>query len=41
MKTGRDNSKNAYILVYERVVKDPLKLPIKEEGDEEYLRKAF
>lgn len=41
VKVGKDNSKNAYILVYERVIKDPLKLQIKDEADEQYLRKAF
>jgi len=40
-KAGRENSKNAYILVYERVVKDPLKLVVQDEEDEAYLNRIL
>ena len=30
---GRDNSKNAYILVYERKIKDPIKLVVGDENE--------
>ena len=36
-KVGREYSKNAYILVYERVTKDPLKLVIRNEEDKQEL----
>ena len=35
---GRDNSKNAYILVYERKIKDPIKLVCEQEAEKEELR---
>lgn len=41
MKAGKDNSKNAYILVYERVTKDPLKLRVPDAKDEDYLKRVF
>ena len=40
-KIGRENSKNAYILVYERVVKDPLKLVVNNEEDKQYLERTL
>lgn len=40
-KSGRENSKNAYILVYERVIKDPLKLVVTNAEDEAYLKKVI
>jgi len=40
-KSGRENSKNAYILVYERVAKDPLKFVVDEKEDETYLNKVL
>ena len=36
-KAGRDNSKNAYILVYERVVKDSVKMIVHEETESKFL----
>ena len=40
-KSGRENSKNAYILVYERVAKDPLKFVVDQKEDETYLNKVL
>ena len=40
-KSSREYSKNAYILVYERVVKDPLKLVVRNEEDKSYLNKIL
>jgi len=40
-KFGRENSKNAYILVYERVLKDPLKLTVTSQEEEAYLRRVL
>ena len=40
-KYEKDNSKNAYILVYERVTKDPLKLTVTSEEDESYLKRVL
>ena len=36
-KVGRDNSKNAYILVYERVVKDSVTMVVHEEQEAKFL----
>ena len=36
-KSSRDNSKNAYILVYERVVKDPVTMLVHEESEGKFL----
>lgn len=41
VKAGRENSKSAYILVYERVVKDPLKLVARTKDDETYLNRVL
>ena len=41
MGAMRETSKNAYILVYERKVKDSLKLIIKNNDDNERLQKAI
>jgi len=38
---GRESSRNAYILVYERVVKDPLKLVVQNADDEAYLKRVL
>ena len=40
-KAGRDNSKNAYILVYERVVKDPVKMTVHEESESKFFDTYF
>ena len=34
---GKDKSRNAYILVYERVVKDPIKMAVYEENEAKFL----
>lgn len=38
---GRDNSKNAYILVYERKVKDPIKLVCQDLGEKEEVQSVL
>ena len=40
-KAGRETSKSAYMLVYERVVKDPLRLVVKDKEDEAFLDKLL
>lgn len=40
-KSGRENSKNAYILVYERVAKDSLKFIVDQPEDEAILNKVL
>ena len=40
-KAGRDNSKNAYILVYERVVKDPVQMVVYEKSEAEFLESSL
>jgi hypothetical protein len=41
VKAGRDNSKNAYLLVYERIEKSPIKLIVENEKDRAYVSDIF